>query len=58
MAGRCMIARATIRRWAMPPESAATGSLRPVGEPELLEQPVGLGARRLAFDIPKKRPWK
>ena len=39
-----MIARATISRWAMPPDSASTGAVGPVGEPELLEQPVGLGA--------------
>ena len=40
-----MIARATMSRCAIPPDSASTGTLRPVGEAELLEQPVGLAAR-------------
>ena len=56
--GRCMIARATIRRCAMPPESAATGSFAALGQAELLEQPVGLALARPCADIPKKRPWK
>ena len=38
-----MTARATISRWAMPPDSAATRASRPLGEAELLEQAVGLG---------------
>ena len=53
-----MIARATISRCAMPPESAATGSVPAVGEAELLEQrgrPRAFAVRAL---IPKKRPWK
>ena len=53
-----MIARATMSRCAMPPDSAATGSFGPLGEAELLEQPVGLGLRDVAAVIPKKRPWK
>ena len=42
-----MTARATISRCAMPPDSAITGALGPLGEAELLEQPVGLGLRLL-----------
>ena len=40
-----MIARATMSRWAMPPDSAATGSAAAVGEAELLEPAGGLGLR-------------
>ena len=39
--GSCMIARATISRCAMPPDSSSTLARGPVGEPELLEQLVG-----------------
>ena len=53
-----MIARATISRWAMPPDSAITGAVGPLGEPELLEQPVGLAPAPSWPLIPKKRPWK
>ena len=41
IAGRCRIARATISRWAMPPESAHHRRLGPVGQAEPLEQLVG-----------------
>ena len=53
----CMIARATISRWAMPPDIASDRRRRPVGEADLLEQLLGLGLGLLRV-MPKYRPWK
>ncbi len=57
VAGRCMMARATMRRWAMPPDSAPTGSCA-------RSDSRNCSSRRVASDfavaaaMPKKRPWK
>ena len=52
-----MIARATIRRWAMPPESAATGSCARSARRNWSSRMVASALAVRAF-IPKKRPWK
>src|SRR4051794_26755147 len=52
-----MIARATIRRWAMPPDSAATGSL-PRSESRNCPSRRSASDRAVFAAIPKKRPWK
>ena len=52
-----MTARATMRRWAMPPESASTGaSARSVRRN--CSSSRSASASGVLGDMPKKRPWK
>ena len=57
MAGLWRIARATISRCAMPPESAITGAFARSVRWKVTSS-SSEAARARAADMPKKRPWK
>src|SRR3954451_22738933 len=57
VAGRRMIARATMSRWAIPPDSAATGSF-PRSARRNCRSRRSASLLAVEPDMPKNRPWK
>jgi len=55
--GRCMTARATMSRWAMPPDSAITGAFaRSLNRNR--SSTASASERAVRAFMPKNRPWK